>query len=454
MEKLLFPGFPASVRRLAQAHLIWVKPAAAQGSTITLKTLALPLTVIAASLAGSAWAADPATIDWSKVPTRTVTLFYPGQSTFQWLRSPDHKGAAVVAYGTPCLACHKGQEAKLGDKIVKGGPLEPVAPAGKNGTVALNVQAAYDEENAYFRFQWKTKGAGPGDGYPAYRFDGKEWKAYGAPRLSAPAYKGEQPAVYEDRLSMMIDDGSVPNFDKQGCWITCHNGSRDAPGQPTAAQVAADPFYQAIKKADVRKYLPATRSDANASWDKGVGVEAVSKLKSEGKFLDLIQWRAHRSNPVGMANDGYVLEWRNFDAGSNMFSSNMDGKTKQPRFMFAPGKSGKILLRDENAVPFDPNAGWKEGDTLPQYVVSEKLASGSAADNKYARGTWKDGGWTVVWARPLNLKNPDDKALAQGKAYTFGFAVHDDNITTRGHQVSFPVTVGFGAKADIQATKL
>jgi hypothetical protein len=410
--------------------------------------------ISSALLSGAAIAADPATIDWSRVPSTTLTLFYPGQSSFQWLRSPAHKGASVVAYGTACVACHKGQEAKLGDKLVKGGPLEPTPPAGKNGALPLTVQVAYDEQNAYFRFQWKTKNAAPGDAYPQYRFDGKEWKSYGAPRLSAPAYKGEQPPVYEDRLSMLIDDGAVQNFRTQGCWVTCHNGERDNPNQPSAAEVAANPFYQAIKRADVRKYLPATRSDANASWDKGVSIEQLGQLKADGKFLDLIQWRAHRSNPVGMADDGWVLDWRNFDAGANPFASNMDGKTKQPRYMFAPGKAGKILVLGDNAAPFDPNAGWKEGDVLPQYYVSAEAAKGSAADNKYAKGVWQNGGWTVVWARPLNLKNPDDKTLAEGKSYSFGFAVHDDNITTRGHQVSFPVTVGFGAKADIQATKL
>jgi len=84
------------------------------------------LTPIAAMLlAGAAQAADPATIDWSSVPATKLTLFYPGQSTFQWLRSSGHQGAAVVGQGTPCAACHKGQEAKLGDKIVKGGALEP-----------------------------------------------------------------------------------------------------------------------------------------------------------------------------------------------------------------------------------------------------------------------------------------------------------------------------------------
>jgi hypothetical protein len=35
-----------------------------------------------------------------------------------------------------------------------------------------------------------------------------------------------------------------------------------------------------------------------------------------------------------------------------------------------------------------------------------------------------------------------------------GFAVHDDNITTRGHHVSFVRTLGFGTAADIRAVKL
>jgi len=180
-----------------------------------------------------------------------------------------------------------------------------------------------------------------------------------------------------------------------------------------------------------------------------------------------MQWRAHRSNPVGMADDGYVLEYRNFDAGKNMFSSNLDPKTKQPKYMYDPKTVGKralaigdirktstAMLPGKNAVPFDPKAGWKAGDLLSQYVVDRQYATESAADNKQVKGLWKDGAWTVVWARPRNLANSDDKALKDGKAYNFAFAVHDDNMTSRGHHVSFPVTVGFGAKATIEATRL
>lgn len=415
----------------------------------------------------AAQAADPESINWKGVPAQTVKLFYPGQSTYQWLRSSEHPGASMVSGGGACVACHKDAEEKLGNNLVKGGKLEPAPVEGKNGVVPVSVQVAYDNENAYFRFQWKTRNNYPGEAYPFIRFDGKEWKNYGNQRLNGAVRKGEQPPVYEDRMSIMIDDGKVPGFATQGCWQTCHNGSRDAPNQPTAKEVAAHPFYQAIKRADVRKYLPGTRSDELASWDKPKSLDEVNKMKADGVFLDLFQWRAHRSNPVGMGDDGYVLEWRNFDAGRNMFAANLDAKTKQPRYMYDQAKTGRkaFALEDirkaqnamvvgQNAVPFDPNAGWKEGDLLSQYYVSRANAEGSAADNKQVKGEWKDGMWTVVFARPLNLKNSDDKALSEGKVYNVGFAVHDDNMTSRGHHISFPMTLGFGAKADITATKL
>ena len=412
--------------------------------------------------AGPALAVHPTLVDWKSVPAKTLTLFYPAQSTYQWLRSADHPGAQVVTGDGACLTCHKDQEEKLGNK------LEPTPVEGKNGVVKLSFQIAYDNENAYFRTQWKTNAKNPGEAYPFRRFDGKEWKPFGGPRLNKAVRGGEQPAIYEDRFSIMIDDGSVPGFANQGCWLTCHDGERDSRKQPSADEVKATAFFQAIKRNDVRKYLPSTRTDAMASWDKGKSPDEIAKIKAAGGFLDLMQWRAHRSNPAGMADDGYVLEWRNFDAGKNPFSSNFDAKTGQPKFMYDTKKVGKkafaaddirkvstALIRGQNAVPFDPNAGWKGGELIPQYVVSREDAAGSAADNMHVQGVWKDGTWTVVWARPLNHPaHDDDKALTEGKVYNFAFAVHDDNITSRGHHISFPVAVGFGAKAAIEATKL
>ena len=50
-----------------------------------MKRTALVLSM-SAFAAASAFAADPATIDWSKIPVSSVPLFYPGQSSYEWLR--------------------------------------------------------------------------------------------------------------------------------------------------------------------------------------------------------------------------------------------------------------------------------------------------------------------------------------------------------------------------------
>ena len=421
----------------------------------------------AALAAGPALAADPATIDWTKIPGKTVALFYPGQSSYEWLRN-DHKdkdGRKGVQRGQACSRCHDGEEKMLGDAMVKGGPLEPTPVKGKNGYVELSVQAAYDAKNAYLRFQWMTLNNFPGSEHQYLRFDGKEWKVYGYPKLDKVVQEGKQPGIYEDRMTIMIDDGKVPGFAQQGCWLTCHDGSRDMPNQFTKEEVESNALLTAIKKNDVRKYLPSTRTNPS-DWKTGKSLEEIAKIKAAGGFVDLIQWRAHRSYPAGMADDGYVLEFRNSDAGKDMFSSNADKETHLPKFMWDEKKVGyksitaeqlrkddHFLIREKNAVPFDPKAGWKEGDMIPDYLVSREDAKGSAADNN-AIASWKDGKWTVVIVRPLGLANDDDKALKAGGVYNVGFAVHDDNITTRGHHVSFVRTLGLGVKADIKAVKL
>jgi hypothetical protein len=427
------------------------------------------LSVIAAGCA--TMTNDLGGVNWDKVPVSKVALFYPGQSSYQWLRSEAHKGAnKETVRGDACTSCHddETEEATQGAKILSGKhPLEPHADKlkGKSGHIDMTVQAAYDDKNAYLRFQYQNNNkTHPGNDYPAYRFDGKEWKSYGGMRLNKSVLEGKTPVVYENRLSVMLDDGKVPGFANQGCWITCHDGERDMQKEATKAEVEANALLKAIKKSDVRKFIPGTRTDP-MDWKTGKPMEDIAKMKASGQFLDLMQWRAHRSDKVNGSDDGFVLEYRNTDKGENYYGSNMDSKTKQPKFMFDPAKYGSkaytaadigkkesILIHGMNAVPFDPNAGWKEGDILPQYVLTGNV-SGSVADNK-AYSRWKDGVQTVVLVRPLNLPHDDDKALKVGAVYQVGFALHDDNMTGRGHHVSYVRTLGIGTKADIQAVKL
>ena len=54
----------------------------------------LALTPVAAAFAQSA------VPDWSAVPKSEITLFYPGQASFQWIMGKDHaKGAKAIAQG-------------------------------------------------------------------------------------------------------------------------------------------------------------------------------------------------------------------------------------------------------------------------------------------------------------------------------------------------------------------
>ena len=426
---------------------------------------------LAAQASLPARSAPPA--DWSQIPTKSVLLFYPGQGGFQWVRSSDHKRAnKQVLSGEACVSCHEGEEVDIGKLTVSGERLEPAPIDGKNGSVELKVQIAYDGENAYFRFQWPTQMNRAGQLHDYFRFNGEKWEAYGGPRSSAKVRSGEQPPIYEDRLAIMLDDGSVPMFAQQGCWLTCHTGMRDMPDDAAGDRVKAHPLLgdAGMKRSDVRKFLPASRTDEGASWDKTKSAEEIAEVKALSGFVDLMQWRAARSNPAGMADDGYVLEYRNSDAGTGPFASNIDSKTTTPKYMFDASKVGIksltvadvgdpakpfAVVREENAVPYDPAAGWRDGDVLPGQLISRADAKGSAADNDAVKGEWENGTWTVVWTRKMDTGHPeDDKILKEGNAYTFGLAVHDDNVTTRFHFVGFPLQVGFGAEGDISATKV
>lgn len=147
---------------------------------------------VAVLIAGPALAADPASVNWSSVPTTKIKLFWPGQSTYQWLRSPEHKRADMQTKdGQACVACHKGEEEEMGNKLVVENDLEPMPVEGKSGLIDLKFQVAYDNDDAYFRFQWKTDNPYPGYAHPYYRFNGKEWKAFGYPKLDEVVQDGD-----------------------------------------------------------------------------------------------------------------------------------------------------------------------------------------------------------------------------------------------------------------------
>jgi uncharacterized membrane protein YphA (DoxX/SURF4 family) len=330
-------------------------------------------------------------------------------------------------------------------------------------TMPLQVKAAYDGKNIYFRYRWPARE--PHIYHDMLKYEGGKWVRIGA---SVP---GPQPqGIYEDRVTMLVDDGSVPEFEKYGGYITIGDGMRFFTREASKKEVQAHPYLGAkMKQEEVRKHLPETRADI-ADWRSVVPEDRLAAQRKAGYFLDLWHWRAHRSNPIGASDDELIAEGRFGDKGKGPFTNNWDAKLSRPQLMFDPAKTGGRValrwedlaarklgfddlyyLREDQAKPFDPGHAWKDGDVIPQRLL--RAGDDSHADIKvHGNARWKDGTWDVTLVRAMDTGHPlDDKIFMDQRVYTVAFAVHRDATGSRWHYVSLPVRLGLGREADLKA---
>ena len=334
----------------------------------------------------------------------------------------------------------------------------------KELTMPLQVKAAYNGRDMFFRYRWPTRQ--PSIYHDMIKFEGGKWVRHGA-SVAGPEPEG----MYEDRVTMLVDDGSVPEFARYGGYITVGARMRFFTNEATAAEVSAHPYLgQKQKQTEVGKHLPATRSNIN-DWASVVPEQELAALRKAGYFLDLWHWRAHRSNPIDVSDDQYIFDARYGDAGRGSFADNWDSQKQQPRFMLDPEKTGRRALNwddliqhklgfddiyyiSENiAAPFDASYAWKDGDTIPRRLL--RLGEGSHGDIKVVgKARWKDGYWDVTLTRAMDTGNSaDDKIMVDKRVYNIAFAVHRDTFGSRWHYVSLPFTLGLGRDAEIVAAR-
>jgi hypothetical protein len=324
----------------------------------------------------------------------------------------------------------------------------------------LKVKVAYNDRDVFFRFEWAAEKENVYHDY--IHFQGGKWVTTAG---SSPGIHPQR--LYEDRVSFLLDDGSVRYFDTAGGFVTVHEEMRFLSNQAPAEVVEKHPYIGGkLKQRDVRKYTPETRDGDD--WRRVRSEEELAALRKAGVFLDLWMWRSHRGNPIGYADDMWVLDYRHSDQGRSAFPDNWDPEKRQPRFMYDPEKVGFVALRwedvinhkltqkdlyylsEESAKSFDPSREWKEGDTIPRRLL--RLPDGSRGDIK-AKGVWQDGTWRVDMTRLLDTGNPDDKALRDRRRYAIAFAVHKDYTGSRWHHVSLPLSLGMGVESDIAGHK-
>jgi hypothetical protein len=109
------------------------------------------------------------------------------------------------------------------------------------------------------------------------KFEGGKWVRYGA------SVAGPQPqGIYEDRVTMLVDDGSVPEFARYGGYVAVGDRMRFFTNEAKPDEVKAQPYLgQKRKQTEVGKYLPATRSDIN-DWASVVPEDQLAALRKAG----------------------------------------------------------------------------------------------------------------------------------------------------------------------------
>ena len=209
-----------------------------------------PTTAVTAALAlvaGAGAAVATAAPDWSKVPGKTITVFYPGASPIEWItKGTEHGGAKGLRKGEACSGCHEEETADMGKKMATGQKIEPRPIKGKAGSIPVTVQAAHDANNLYLRFTWKPPAGG------AEKMDKDN----------------------ATKLAVMLEDNKVERANLSGCWETCHQDART---------------------------MPDVKDDNRTKYVVGGDVKA-------GKFYDLIQWTSKGTKHDGYVADKRVMD--------------------------------------------------------------------------------------------------------------------------------------------------
>lgn len=147
------------------------------------------------------------------VTSRSVTLFYPGMTTSDWLLH-SHPGAQPLQQGFNCTRCHRGEEVQMGEALAD----NSVAVTARGIEVAVSRQDGWLQLN----ITWE----GPED---------------------------------DALLSLMWGDRSVKAVAQGGCFAACHSDMRGM----SAERATADQKYLAISRLQQRQIgRPAIVRDA------------------------------------------------------------------------------------------------------------------------------------------------------------------------------------------------
>ena len=281
-------------------------------------------------------------VDWSKAGERDITIFYPGQTSMEWvLNGRDHGGnRAFLKSGDSCASCHDKETAAMGEKMVTGEKAEPTPIPGKRGSIPVNVKATHDNEYLYMKFDWEDTAHVP------------------VPFVEGGKMDPENPM----KIGVMFATDELEFADRAGCWGTCHHDARTMPDHPEAdAMTASEASSRLALEKGVTKYLKESRSKIEVKrrrgkkrggWDQLKPEEEIQAALDAGQVIDLLRY----SSGNGAIEDGHVFAQRVMESGQGfeVISSN-DG------VQWSVQMKRKLASDDKGDISLDPSQSYNFG---------------------------------------------------------------------------------------------
>ncbi len=237
----------------------------------------------------------------------------------------------------------------------------------------------------------------------------------------------------DDSVAIFWDiDNSINGFNKNGCRAVCHNGEK---GPAMVIEGPATPDG---------KVWPGARQRGDV-WDMSLGISNVREAGNDYYFgvEEVYLKNPSAIKPVIRRRHDEFTAKAPLELNEATTPSDTAGR---PRWRLKPG-----LTVDNTPYPqldqveeIPGNAVFQPGDKIP-YIIFHPLEEkwGGSRDDIKGKGAWKDGRWTVEFARKLETGRDDDInfKVTPGvtRYYVFDVAVFDRTIVN--HTSTGPISL-------------
>ncbi len=295
----------------------------------------------AAAPAANSAGQSASTVNWDQSGSREITLFYPGQTSMEWiLNGRDHGGnRAFLKSGDSCASCHDKETAAMGEKMVTGEKAEETPIPGKRGSIPVEIKASYDDENLYLRMSWEK-----GEHTDVPFIDG-----------------GKMDPENEMKVALMLATDELQYAGQAGCWGTCHHDNRNMPDEPDDATVAASDTGGLLDISNgITKYVTESRTKieikgrrgkVRGGWDKLKTAEEIQASNDAGAVMDLMRYQSGS----GATQNGHIFEQRVMEGGVAVTSNVTEDDSSWTVELSRPLKSdnqGDISLSPDQIYNF------------------------------------------------------------------------------------------------------